>query len=309
MLWYRGLETICRENVPLSELTFFRLGGPARWLFCPRDHRQLATVIERCDSHNIPWRIIGRGANILPDDNGFDGAVIRLHGKDLTGAVVRRSGDGRTLLAAAGADLGATARLAIRNGLAGLEGLAGIPATVGGAVRTNAGGRFGEIGNVVRRILVMDRTGGLRWLDRTRVRFGYRSSSLQGYVVLAVEFDLCEDDPARLLKAYRETWIYKRQRQPLAARSAGCVFKNPAGRSAALLIDRAGCKGLRIGGAEVSTLHANFFLARNGCTAADLKSLIAEVRKRVEDRFGVRLELEIEIWPYRDRRQHEAAKA
>lgn len=298
MPWYNDFEAICRLDVPLAQLTSFRLGGPARFLMSPRSHAELADVLRRCQENNVDWRILGRGANILADDAGFDGAVIRLTDPFFSNIEIRRSADLTCLLAGGGADLGATVRAAVRSGLEGLEGLAGIPATIGGALRMNAGGQFGQIGSVVSRVLVMHMDGRIQWMDKIRAGFRYRSSSLADCIVLAGEFALAEEDPKVLLDRYRQVWIYKRQHQPVAARSAGCVFKNPEGRSAGQMVDQADCKGLKVGGAVVSTVHANFIVAEPGCTAADVRQLIGNVTRRVFERFGICLETEVEIWRY-----------
>ncbi len=301
MPWYSDFESICRFDVPLAQLTSFRLGGPARFLLSPRNHAELAALLRRCRENGVIWRVLGRGANILADDAGFDGAVIRLADPQFTTIAIRPRSDRRTLLAGGGADLGASVRAAVRGGLEGLEGLAGIPATIGGALRMNAGGRFGQIGTCVDRLLVMHPDGGIQWIDRARANFRYRASDLVGYLVLAAEFSLPDEDPKILLDRYRQIWIYKRQHQPLALRSAGCVFRNPEGHSAGQLVDQAGCKGLRLGGAVVSTLHGNFIVAdTDSCTAADVRTLIQTVRDRVFEKFGLWLQTEIEVWPHRE---------
>lgn len=296
MPWYSDFEAICRRDVPLSQLTSFRLGGPARFLLSPRSHSELVELIRRCRENSVAWRVLGRGANILADDAGFEGAVIRLSDPNFTTLDIQKNADATFLRVGGGADLGATVRAAVRNGLEGLEGLAGIPATIGGAIRMNAGGRFGQIGPVVNRILLLRRESRVQWIDRARASFAYRSSGLAEDVVLAAEFILPEEDPKVLLDRYRQVWIYKRQHQPVAQRSAGCVFKNPEGRSAGQLVDQAGCKEMRVGGAVVSNLHANFIVAEAGCTAADVRSLIQAIKERVFDAFGVWLEPEIEVW-------------
>jgi UDP-N-acetylmuramate dehydrogenase len=298
MPWYSDFEPICRFDVPLAQLTSFRLGGPARYVFGPRSHAELSSLVRCCRENQIPWRVLGRGANVLADDAGFDGAIVRLSGPQFTTIQIDKRPDGSVMLAGGGADLGACVRAAVRTGLEGLEGLAGIPATIGGALQMNAGGRFGQIGAVVGRILVMHPDCRIQWIDRLRANFAYRTSDLGDYLVLAGEFTLPEEDPKVLLDRYRQVWIYKRQHQPVAQRSAGCVFRNPEGQAAGRLIEQAGCKGLRVGGATVSTLHANFIVAEADCTAADVRALIQTVKDRVFDHSGLWLQTEIEIWPH-----------
>lgn len=299
MPWYSDFESICRLDVPLAQLTSFRLGGPARFVLTPRSHAELAAVLRACRENSVEVRILGRGANVLADDAGFDGAVIRLSEAAFTSIEITRHPDIITLTAGGGADLGATVRAAVRSGLEGLEGLAGIPATIGGALRMNAGGRFGQIATCVNRILVMHPDSRIQWIDKVRAGFGYRTSNLGSYFVIAAEFAMSEEAPKVLLDRYRQVWIYKRQQQPLAQRSAGCVFRNPEGHSAGQLVDQAGCKGLRQGGAVVSTRHANFIVAESDCTAADVRALIQTVRDRVFDQSGLWLQTEIEIWPHK----------
>ncbi len=296
MPWYSDFESICRFDVPLSQLTSFRIGGPARFVLGPRSHAELADVIRCCRDNQVNWRVLGRGANVLASDAGFDGAIVRLSGAQFSTIDIDRTADSCRLRAGGGADLGACVRAAVRGGLEGLEGLAGIPATIGGALRMNAGGRFGQIGAAVSRVLVMHPGGRLQWLDRARAAFGYRTSSLGDYLVLAGEFDLLEEEPKVLLDRYRQVWIYKRQHQPVTQRSAGCIFRNPAGNSAGRLVEQAGCKGLRCGGASVSHLHANFIVAEDGCTAADVLALIRTIKQRVLDQAGLQLRTEIEVW-------------
>lgn len=296
MPWYSDFESICRFDVPLAQLTSFRLGGPARFVFSPRSHAELADVLRRCRENSVPWHLIGRGANILADDAGFDGAILRLTDPQFITIDIQTGSDTRLILAGGGTDLGACVRTAVRSGLEGLEGLAGIPATIGGALRMNAGGQFGQIGTCVSRMLVMHPDGRIQWIDRARAEFGYRTSNLGDYLILAGEFALPDEAPKVLLDRYRQVWIYKRQHQPVAHRSAGCVFRNPEGHSVGQLADQAGCKGLRQGGASVSTMHANFIVAETDCTAADVRTLIQTVRERVFDLCGLWLQTEIEVW-------------
>jgi UDP-N-acetylmuramate dehydrogenase len=211
--------------------------------------------------------------------------------------------------AMAGANLPRLILEACRRGRSGLEGLGGIPATVGGAARMNAGGTFGEIGNAVRAVHAIDRAGCEVTFTREQAGFGYRRSNLGDVVIVSVDLDLGEDDPKKLRDRLKEVMEYKKRSQPMAERSAGCVFKNPtlaadlpaigaAGQrvSAGMLIDRAGCKGLGIGGASVSTRHANFVVTSDDASAHDVIELIDEVKRRVLDAHGVELEPEVVIW-------------
>jgi UDP-N-acetylmuramate dehydrogenase len=181
-------------------------------------------------------------------------------------------------------------------GLSGLECLAGIPGSVGGEVKMNAGGAFGDIGSAVRTVTVMDTQGRVSVRDKDDLVFEYRKSNITAKFVLEATFGLTEDDPQRIMTKVKEIWMYKKNSQPLADKSAGCVFKNPRGLSAGALIDQAGLKGTTIGGAEVSTKHANFITARKGAKAADVLALITQIKDRVGEKFDVKLETEVVIW-------------
>jgi UDP-N-acetylmuramate dehydrogenase len=185
----------------------------------------------------------------------------------------------------------------VRQGLAGIECLAGIPGTIGGGVRMNAGGKFGDIGAVVSRVLVMDYEGTLFERTKDDLVFDYRSTNISAKFILSATLELEEDDPERIMRKTKEIWMYKRNTQPLNTKNAGCIFKNPRGLSAGALIDQAGLKGLSVGGAEVSDKHANFIVAHPGCTADDIMKLVKIIREKVFDRNEIHLETEVQIWP------------
>jgi UDP-N-acetylmuramate dehydrogenase len=184
-----------------------------------------------------------------------------------------------------------------------LECLAGVPATVGGAIRMNAGGKFGSIGPAVRRVLLCDARGHVHHRERDDLVFGYRTSNITDASIIEAELELNRGGPDELRDRVKEIMALKKQSQPLADHSAGCAFKNPIPApnrerlSAGQLIDRAGLKGFRICGAEVSPQHANFVVAHHGCKAADVLELFAHVKQRVHDRFGILLEQEVVVWP------------
>lgn len=285
-------EPIVRPAEPLAPHTWFQLGGPAEYFAEPRDAAELARLVERCQQEQLPLRILGGGSNVLVRDEGVPGVVIRLPEAGFGQIDVR----GRRVVAGGGAKLGHVISTAVREGLAGLEALVGIPGTIGGALHGNAGSRGGDIGQWVERATVLTRTGEVTERGRDEMVFAYRQSSLDDLVILAAEFELEQDDPEQLTKRMQQQWIVKKAAQPLAHQSAGCIFKNPRGMSAGLLIDQAGLKGTRVGGAEVSDRHANFIVAELGASSQDVLRLIELVRSRVADRLGMELELEIEIW-------------
>jgi UDP-N-acetylmuramate dehydrogenase len=181
-------------------------------------------------------------------------------------------------------------------GLAGLETLVGIPGTVGGALHGNSGTHGGDIGQWATRATVVTRSGELLQRERNDLVFAYRQSSLDELAILEADFELEEEDPTELTKRMQKQWIVKKASLPMAHENTGCIFKNPRGMSAGMLIDQCGLKGERVGGAEVSQRHANFFIARPGATTKDVLQLIDLVRNRVIERMGVELETEIEIW-------------
>ncbi len=294
MSWFSGLETIVRTDVPLCDHTWYRLGGPARWFCLPRDENELAVLITRLRDAGVAWRILGGGANVIVRDEGFPGAVIRLTG-DVFESV--RFEPGGVVVAGAGADLPRLVRTTLDHGRVGLETLAGIPGTLGGALRMNAGGRYGEIGHFVGWVRVIGPDGRVQQRSRAQVGFAYRHARLDDCVVCAAALRLPGGDAAAARRRHREIWLEKYGSQPaLAARTSGCVFKNPPGDAAGRLLDQAGLKGTRVGGAEISRRHANFIEAHDGATAADVLNLIALAKERVRATTGIELEPEVEIW-------------
>ncbi len=292
MSWWSEFAGRIERDAPVGRLTWFRLGGSARYLFRPRDANDLAALLRRARDEDVPVKVLGSGANVLISDDGFDGVVVRLDA-DTFRTVKRRD---TSLEVGAGVDLMPLARRCSEQGLSGLECMAGIPATVGGAVRMNAGGRFGEFGRVVRLVRILRSDGQIENWPRERIGFGYRRTQLGNAVVLSARLELDEDDPARTRRTFDDYLTYKQRSQPLADHSAGCIFKNPNGQSAGALIDRAGLKGARYGAARVSSKHANFIVAEPGATASDVLHLIDLVREKVRSVFGEELEVEIEIW-------------
>lgn len=281
---------ILREGEPLLRHTTMRVGGPARLFFLPRDAGEAQDLLAALSRLAVPTFLLGGGANLLVGDRGFDGAVVNLAALDgiqVAGARIR---------CGAGVPLAKVARAALRAGLSGLEGLVGIPGTIGGSVYMNAGGRTGELADVVESIVVTDRAGRLRTLARDDVGFRYRGTALGDRVVLEAVLRLAPGERAEIGARMGETLRKKRASQPMGQNSAGCVFKNPAPeRAAAWLIDQAGLKGERAGGAEVSRKHANFIVNDRGASAGDVFALVERVRRQVLARFGTTLGLEVKV--------------
>jgi len=289
---FADFKEIVRRDEPMSQHTWLSIGGIAPYFIEPRTVDELKTVVSRCCENDVPMYVLGGGANLLVDDAGVKGAVIHLAQGQF--AAVRLVEGG--LKANAGADMAKLVLKCVRQGLSGLECLTGIPGTVGGCVRMNAGGAFGDIGNIIESVDVMTEDGDIFTRYRADLAFAYRSTNISSKFILGAEFRLVEDDPHRILKQVKRIWIYKKNTQPLGKGNAGCIFKNPRGISAGALIDRAGLKSKRVGGAHVSDKHANFILADKGAKASDVLKLINIIRETVYKKSEVYLELEIEVW-------------
>ncbi len=292
MASFTGFEKITRRQELLARHTWFHLGGPAEYFIQPESIEELAAVVRHCHETQTPVRLLGGGSNVLVRDEGVAGAVIHLSAP----AFSEISVDDQTISAGAGAKLGHVISTAVRHGLAGLETLVGIPGALGGALRGNAGSRSGDIGQWTCRATVMNRAGEIEQRQREELVFSYRQSSLDELVILEAQIRLERDDPDDLTKRMQKQWIIKKAAQPLSHQSAGCVFKNPRGMSAGMLIDQCGLKGAAVGQATVSDRHANFIVTTPGATSRDVLDLVDLVRSRVGERLGIELELEIEVW-------------
>ena len=290
---FAGLEEILTENEPLAPHTWYKIGGPARWFVRPRNIEELQEASRRCAEDNIPIYVLGLGANLLVGDDGVDGAVFRLDADYWR----RVRYDGTRCEAGAGVDMQKLIIRTAREGLAGIEVLAGIPGTIGGGIRMNAGGKFGELGSFIQTVTVMDDEGTVFTRTKDDLVFSYRKSNISARFILGATLHQEQDDPEKVVKRTKEIWMYKQNSQPLNTKNCGCVFKNPGGGvGAGALIDQAGLKGMRVGGAEVSTKHANFIVAHPGCRADDVKRLINIIKEKIWDTKGLTLETEVQIW-------------
>jgi UDP-N-acetylmuramate dehydrogenase len=288
----KGFEHIVKRAEPLAPHMWFHLGGPAEYFADPNTIDELRALVRRAREENIVVRILGGGSNILVRDEGVSGLVVRMGAPAFSEIALA----GQILSAGGGAMLGQAISTSVREGLAGLEALVGIPGTIGGALHGNAGSRGGDIGQWTCQATVMTRAGEIIERSREELVFAYRESSLDELVILGAKFELEKDDPEELTKRMQKQWIVKKAAQPLGHQSAGCIFKNPRGMSAGMLIEQAGLKNSRLGQAEVSERHANFIVAHPGATSQDVLGLIEQVRDRVMERLGIDLETEIEIW-------------
>lgn len=283
---------ITQPDRSLAEWTWLKVGGPAEYFVEPRSVEELAAVVRCCAETGVPCRVLGSGSNLLVRDEGVSGVVLRLTEESFGEITI----EGTVVKVGAGVLLSHAISHSVRGGLVGLETLVGIPGTVGGALRGNAGGRSGDVGQNVQSVTVMTGSGEQFTRSEDELSFGYRHSSINELVVIDVTFALAEGDVDETLKRMRKLWIMRKATQPMAHQSAGCIFKNPRGISAGSLIEQAGLKGEKVGGAEVSDRHANFIVTSAEATATDVLALIERIRERVSEQCAVDLELEIGIW-------------
>ncbi len=286
-----ALSTPDERDAPIR--TWYSVGGRAERMARPESVEECAALLKEYARAEV--RILGDGANLNVDDDGVGDLDISTENLD---HVERLPGD--ALRVGAGVNLPRLVVDCVRDGLAGLEGLGGVPASVGGAAVMNAGGAFGEFAQVVRGVTGLTRAGEVVRLRRDEIDFSYRHSGLEELMVVEVDLALTAGDAGALRARLKDVMAKKKASQPMAERSAGCAFKNPevGGKrvSAGMLIDRAGCKGMRVGGAEVSPVHANFIVAHEGARARDVIELFAQVAQRVLERERIALEREVVIW-------------
>jgi UDP-N-acetylmuramate dehydrogenase len=276
-------------NAPVGPLTWFRVGGPAEVLFRPAGAADLAEFLAATPL-DIPVAVIGVGSNLLVRDGGIPGVTIRLGG----GFAVVEAAGGDEIRAGAGALDMNVALTAAQAGLAGLEFMSGIPGTVGGGFRTNAGAYGSEFKDVLVLADAVDRSGGWHCVDAADLGLSYRHSDFpDDWIFTGVNFVGRRGDPAQIAQRLQEIQAAREASQPIRARTGGSTFANPPGHQAWQLIDAAGCRGLVRGGAMVSEKHTNFLINTGNATAADIEALGEEVRRRVHDRFGIVLEWEI----------------
>jgi UDP-N-acetylmuramate dehydrogenase len=287
-----------REGDPVARYSTYRIGGPATVLL-PAAAPDVAAALLLAHESGTPWFAVGLGSNILLPDEGLDALVIRL-GKGLDG--LRREGD--SWLVGAGLPAPLAARRTAEAGFAGLHIFVGVPGTVGGGVYMNAGCHGGDWAEVVQRVTVVDATGRDNVLQRAEIPFTYRRSGLEGRIVLETAVLLRQEEQPKLDAAVAEMFEWRQRGTPFNQPCCGSVFKNPAGpswkkeggpRTAGQLIEAAGLKGFTIGGAQISPMHANYFVNTGGATAADIRGLIEHAQKVVDEKFGVRLQPEVKL--------------
>ena len=275
-------------NQSLAELTWFRVGGPAQVLFMPEDEADLAGFLKALPA-DVPVIVVGLGSNLIVRDGGIPGVVVRL-GRGFNDVKV----DGLRITAGPAVPDVKVARAAQEAGIAGLSFMRGIPGAVGGALRMNGGAYGGETKDVLVSVRAVDRTGRIHVLGNADMHYSYRHCGVpDDFIFTEATFEGRTGDPAVIAAEMDKITESREATQPIKSRTGGSTFKNPPGHKAWQLIDKAGCRGLVVGGAQVSELHCNFLINQGTATAADIETLGETVRKRVKDSSGVDLEWEI----------------
>ncbi|MGN0988408.1 MAG: UDP-N-acetylmuramate dehydrogenase [Otoolea sp.] len=287
-----------KKEEEMKKHTTFRVGGPARYFVSPVGEEALAAVLRLCRKEGMPYYILGNGSNLLVSDQGYDGVMI-LMGDGFLKLEKKLFSDRDDVIYTVGAGLllSRIAKEALEDSLTGFEFAAGIPGTLGGAVVMNAGAYGGEMKDIIRSVRVMDPQGNLLELDASQMDFAYRHSCVleKHYIVLSAELELRRGDKAQIQAQMEDLAARRREKQPLEYPSAGSTFKRPAGYFAGKLIQDAGLRGFRVGGAQVSEKHCGFVINREQATAEDIRTLCHEIQKKVKDTFGVDLECEIRM--------------
>jgi len=278
------------QHAPLHKLTWFKVGGPADILFTPEDKQDLIDFLKKLPRH-IPVMPLGVGSNLLVRDGGINGVVIRF-GKKFSSIKI----DGTILNVGAGCPDISVASAARDAGIAGLEFLRGVPGTMGGALKMNAGAYGSEIADVFVTAEAVDRAGNLHLLNPEQMGFSYRHTAVpEDYIFVGASLRGRVGQKAGIAARMKEIGAAREESQPLRSRTGGSTFKNPDGDKAWKLVDGAGCRGMRIGGAQVSEKHCNFLINQGGATAHDIENLGEEIRRRVMNNSGINLEWEIQI--------------
>jgi UDP-N-acetylmuramate dehydrogenase len=283
-------------NEPMAKYTTFRIGGPADIYLEPLDKEDAVGLFRSLEEESTPYFVMGNGSNILISDQGVQGAVVNLEG----GFTYLRYEDG-VVTAGAGVKLAKFVDFCIEHDRGGAEMLAGIPGTLGGGIIMNAGAYGGEISDFMIDVELI-RDGRLMTIRKEDAGFAYRTSSLQGDVILEARFRFPEGDAGQMKQLRKSTLVKRKSSQPVQWPNAGSIFKNPPGDYAARLIQECGLKGRQVGGAQISELHANFIINLGDARAEDVLELIRIARREVLERFSIELELEIKLVGFADPR-------
>lgn len=279
-------------NEPMKQHTTLRVGGPADALVTIHTLDELQKVVKFAREREIPILVLGEGSNLIVRDGGIRGIVVRLSGE-----LSRFTFDTQEVEVGSGTYLPHLLVKAAQRGLSGLECCTGVPGTVGGALISNAGSAEEFIGDRVKRLTILTYDGELRVVERDELKFSYRQSNIKelGLIVVSAVLDLTPDEPKAIMERIHRRWRYRWETQPVNMPCAGCIFKNPPGDRAGRLLDAAGLKGVRIGDAQVSTVHANFIVNLGNATAKDVLELAELMKRTVKEKFGVSLEYEVQI--------------
>lgn len=285
------------ENESLSAHTTFRTGGPCTCMIMPKSAEDLSQLVKFAAENGVHTLVMGKGSNMLCADEGFDGAVL-LIGSDFSEITML---DNCTIRAQAGAAMSRLCRVALDNGLSGLEFAYGIPGTVGGGIYMNAGAYGGEMKDVLVSVTAMDRNGELHTYTPAQLELTYRRSrfSHTDEIIVSGDFKLAHGDKAEIEAKMNELMARRKDKQPLEYPNAGSTFKRPEGQFAGKLIQDCGLRGATVGGAQVSEKHCGFVINKGGATSADIKELIAQIQKTVYEKTGFYLECEVRIIPYK----------
>lgn len=280
------------RNEPMSKHTSFKIGGPADILVMPRDKEEVASILSLCNEENMDLFIMGNGSNLLVRDKGIRGIVVKLAENFSNAEIVENK-----VRAQSGILLSALSKLIANKSLKGFEFANGIPGTLGGAVAMNAGAYGGEISDVITGALVADRKGELCYLNKNELELGYRTSIIQkkNYIVLEADLEFQLGNMDEIKETISELTEKRTTKQPLHLPSAGSTFKRPPGHFAGKLIEEAGLKGVRFGGAQVSELHSGFIVNVDNACSEDVLNLIGLVQKVVRDKYHVELQPEVRI--------------
>ena len=294
---WKGIRGTILENVPMKRYTSMRVGGPVRYLLYPLDEGDLRNVLKYLTHRNIPYRFLGNGTNVIVNDSGLDEALIRITRMKSKG--YKKTKNGATADVSGGVSLKQFIKDNARHGLSGLENLYWIPGTVGGALKRNAGSFGTSVSDPLLTIRVLNAHGQIVTMTRQEASFGYRASPVKpGECVVNASFSLKSRNKKEIAKDMEYVYGERKKRHPMEFPSAGSVFKGVKGEPAWKFIEKAGFKGLKVGGACVSEKHANFIVNLGSATANDIRKLIDTIKRGVFEKTGVSLEEEVELWGF-----------